>query len=104
MAILQTSRLCGRSYKTVVKKKPADKAKRAQAALVRRMGIDPEHGWVANYQVLRNGTHDSLKALQASARARGNVFESLLEASKYFSLGQMSHALYEVGGEYRRNM
>ncbi len=59
---------------------------------------------LANYQVLRNGTRDSLKALQASARARGNVFESLLEASKYFSLGQMSHALYEVGGEYRRNM
>ena len=30
--------------------------------------------------------------------------ERLMEAVKYNSLGQISHALYEVGGEYRRNM
>ena len=59
---------------------------------------------LASYQNLHNGNRDSLERLQATARARGNVFESLLEASKYFSLGQMSHALYGVGGEYRRNM
>ena len=45
-----------------------------------------------------------LKALQATARERRNVFESLVEAVKTHSLGQISHALYEVGGEYRRNM
>jgi methylmalonyl-CoA mutase len=45
-----------------------------------------------------------LKALQATARERRNVFESLMEAVKTHSLGQISHALYEVGGEYRRNM
>jgi methylmalonyl-CoA mutase len=28
----------------------------------------------------------------------------LMEAVKYASLGQISHALYEVGGQYRRNM
>jgi methylmalonyl-CoA mutase len=46
----------------------------------------------------------SLRALQETARERGNVFERLMEAVKYNSLGQISHALYEVGGEYRRNM
>ncbi len=47
---------------------------------------------------------DSLRVLQNTARARKNVFEQLMEAVKYNSLGQISHALYEVGGEYRRNM
>jgi len=46
----------------------------------------------------------ALAALQQVARARGNVFESLIQAAKTCSLGQMSHALYDVGGEYRRNM
>jgi methylmalonyl-CoA mutase len=46
----------------------------------------------------------SLPHLQHVARARGNLFEALVEAVKYNSLGQISHALYEVGGEYRRNM
>jgi methylmalonyl-CoA mutase len=42
--------------------------------------------------------------LQATARDRKNVFAALMEAVKTHSLGQISHALYEVGGEYRRNM
>jgi len=45
-----------------------------------------------------------LKELQAKAIAGENIFESLMEACKYCSLGQISHALYEVGGQYRRNM
>ena len=46
----------------------------------------------------------ALRNLQAAARQRQNVFEELLDAVRYCSLGQISHALYEVGGEYRRNM
>ncbi|MGH8397727.1 MAG: hypothetical protein ACRETA_05725 [Gammaproteobacteria bacterium] len=46
----------------------------------------------------------SLAQLQQTARDRKNIFASLMEAVKYNSLGQISHALYEVGGEYRRNM
>jgi methylmalonyl-CoA mutase len=46
----------------------------------------------------------SLTYLQQTARDRRNIFASLMEAVKYNSLGQISHALYEVGGEYRRNM
>ena len=60
---------------------------------------------VASYRAQRNGYGaDSLRTLQKTARERRNIFESLLEAVKYNSLGQISHALYEVGGEYRRNM
>ena len=60
---------------------------------------------VAGYQALRNG--DATRAwgsLQKTARDRQNVFASLMEAVKTHSLGQISHALYDVGGEYRRNM
>jgi methylmalonyl-CoA mutase N-terminal domain/subunit len=33
-----------------------------------------------------------------------NLFEELMETVKVCSLGQITHALYEVGGQYRRNM
>ena len=47
---------------------------------------------------------DALKRLQSVARERGNVFAELMETVKSNSLGQISAALYDVGGEYRRNM
>ena len=46
----------------------------------------------------------ALAELQRVALAGGNVFASLIEASKVCSLGRMSGALHEVGGRYRRNM
>ncbi len=46
----------------------------------------------------------ALARLQEVARARGNVFEELMEAVKVASLGEISGALYAVGGEYRRSM
>jgi methylmalonyl-CoA mutase len=46
----------------------------------------------------------ALRRLQDVAASRGNVFTELLESVKVCSLGQISHALYEVGGQYRRNM
>jgi methylmalonyl-CoA mutase len=46
----------------------------------------------------------ALASLQQSALDGGNVFASLMEAAKVCSLGQMSGALYQVGGQYRRNM
>ncbi len=45
-----------------------------------------------------------LQRLQAVARARGNLFEELMETVKVCSLGQITQALFEVGGQYRRNM
>jgi len=49
-------------------------------------------------------TPKALERLQHTALTNGNVFEELMEAGKVASLGQLSHALYEVGGQYRRNM
>lgn len=46
----------------------------------------------------------ALKRLKEVAVANGNLFEELMETVKYCSLGQITHALYEVGGQYRRNM
>ena len=46
----------------------------------------------------------ALGRLQEVAADGGNVFAELLEAVRVCSLGQISHALYEVGGQYRRNM
>jgi isobutyryl-CoA mutase len=42
--------------------------------------------------------------LRDAARRRDNVFDELLSAVKVCSLGQISSALYEVGGQYRRNL
>lgn len=47
---------------------------------------------------------DMLKRLQQVAISNGNLFEELMETVKYCSLGQITRALYEVGGQYRRNM
>ncbi len=45
-----------------------------------------------------------LTRLQEVALQRGNTFACLMETVKHASLGQISHALYVAGGEYRRNM
>lgn len=49
-------------------------------------------------------TASALRKLQKSAIAGDNIFEELMEVGKICSLGQISNALYEVGGQYRRNM
>jgi methylmalonyl-CoA mutase len=46
----------------------------------------------------------ALKRLKDVAIANGNLFAELMETVKCCSLGQISHALYEVGGQYRRSM
>jgi methylmalonyl-CoA mutase len=50
------------------------------------------------------GAPAALARLQHVAATGGNVFAELMESVKVASLGQISHALYEVGGQYRRNM
>ncbi len=45
-----------------------------------------------------------LQKLQMAAIRNENVFEELMEAAKYCSIGQITGALFEVGGQYRRNM
>jgi methylmalonyl-CoA mutase len=46
----------------------------------------------------------ALERLQRAARNNGNIFAELMEAVKVCSLGEITHALYDVGGRYRRNM
>lgn len=46
----------------------------------------------------------ALRQLQQVAVNNGNLFAELMETVKHCSLGQITHALYEVGGQYRRNM
>ena len=45
-----------------------------------------------------------LKRLQQAVIANANVFEVLMDAVRVCSLGQITNALFEVGGQYRRNM
>jgi methylmalonyl-CoA mutase len=52
----------------------------------------------------RDDSAGALARLQAAARRRDNVFAELMDTVKSNSLGQISSALYAVGGEYRRNM
>ncbi|HLU17138.1 MAG TPA: methylmalonyl-CoA mutase family protein [Edaphocola sp.] len=46
----------------------------------------------------------ALRRLQEVAIKNGNIFEELMTTVKYCSLGQITKALFEVGGQYRRNM
>lgn len=57
------------------------------------------------YQALHHDSSEGdLSDLKSITLAGGNTFESLVEAAKTCSLGQMSEALYGIGGLYRRNM
>jgi methylmalonyl-CoA mutase len=47
---------------------------------------------------------EQLSGIQNTAIANHNIFEGLMEACKVCSLGQITKALFEVGGQYRRNM
>ncbi|MDQ2719014.1 MAG: methylmalonyl-CoA mutase family protein [Bacteroidota bacterium] len=58
----------------------------------------------AFHELHKNKSEEMLKRLQDVAINSGNLFAELMETVKYCSLGQITHALYEVGGQYRRNM
>ena len=45
-----------------------------------------------------------LEELKKAAIQNNNLFELLMEVTKYCSLGQVTTNLYQVGGQYRRNM
>jgi methylmalonyl-CoA mutase len=47
---------------------------------------------------------EQLHLLQEKSINNENIFEQLMEATKVCSLGEITHALFEVGGQYRRNM
>ena len=52
----------------------------------------------------QENTKEGLKTIQDAAVNNQNIFEELMETCKHASLGQVTHSLFEVGGQYRRNM
>ncbi|WP_077329379.1 fused isobutyryl-CoA mutase/GTPase IcmF [Virgibacillus siamensis] len=52
----------------------------------------------------KDEVEEALTRLKKTAATGGNVFVELMETVKIASLGQITNALYEVGGQYRRNM
>ena len=69
------------------------KSKRAQAARTR--AFKREHA---------TGADAALERLQAAAVSDANVFEALLDAVEYATVGQITHALWEVWGRFRPSM
>ncbi|MEJ8755463.1 methylmalonyl-CoA mutase family protein [Pontibacter sp. H259] len=63
---------------------------------------------ISMLQSLHKGNEDKsgemLKRIQQVAINNGNIFEEMIETVKFCSLGQITNALFEVGGQYRRNM
>ena len=56
------------------------------------------------HDINRDEASKQLSAVQHTAIENKNIFEALMEAAKSCSLGQITKALFEVGGQYRRNM
>ncbi|MFP3388929.1 fused isobutyryl-CoA mutase/GTPase IcmF [Brevibacillus sp. SIMBA_040] len=69
---------------------------------------DEKEQQILNLRAFQESNRDksqvALRKLQEVAMAGGNIFAELMETVKVASLGQISAALYEVGGQYRRNM
>ena len=56
------------------------------------------------HQTYSKESEEMMMRLKEVATSNANIFESLMEATKYCSIGQITQALFEVGGQYRRNM
>jgi len=56
------------------------------------------------HETHRGKEEEQIEAIQEAAISNKNIFEHLMEATKVCSLGQITSALFEVGGQYRRNM
>ena len=56
------------------------------------------------HKTFEDRAQDALRKVQHAAIQNENIFEQLMEATKVCSLGQLTAALFEVGGQYRRNM
>jgi len=52
----------------------------------------------------KSARKDALEALKTAAEKNENIFSVLMEAVKIASLGQITQVLFNVGGQYRRNM
>lgn len=73
-----------------------------------RSTIEEKEAQIKSLQAFKERSKDQsatyLKELQEVAVANGNLFEALMKTVKYCTLGEITGALYKVGGQYRRNM
>ncbi|MEC8682280.1 MAG: hypothetical protein VXX80_01210, partial [Bacteroidota bacterium] len=56
------------------------------------------------HKAYEDEAENALRKVQEAAINNDNIFEQLMEATKICSLGQITAALFKVGGQYRRNM
>jgi methylmalonyl-CoA mutase len=77
-------------------------------AEVIRATVEEKEYQIGMLQALHEGkaelAQESVSRIQDAAVNNANIFEELMEASKHCSLGEITNALFEVGGQYRRNM
>ena len=60
---------------------------------------------LSNLHTAHSGNaENAIRKVQDAAIQNENMFEQLMETCKFSSLGQITNALFEVGGQYRRNM
>jgi methylmalonyl-CoA mutase len=75
---------------------------------LQRSSTDEKDNQIARLRDYQKRHHDEgkkvLERLRQAAIANQNMFAVLMDAVRYCSLGQISDALFEVGGQYRRNM
>ncbi len=92
---------------TFLSKNGQEEAAAQPVALMRSSEEEKQHQ-LANLRAFQQRHADragaALERLQDAARQEGNLFAELMETVKVCSLGQITHALFEVGGQYRRNM
>ena len=86
----------------------SDASEELKGAALIRSTEDEKQGQVSAVRAFQarhsQRSADALARLQSAAATGGNVFAELMESVKTCSLGQISNALYQVGGQYRRNM
>ena len=77
-------------------------------AEVIRATVEEKEYQIGMLQALHEGkaelAQESISRIQDAAINNANIFDELMEASKHCSLGEITNALFEVGGQYRRNM
>jgi isobutyryl-CoA mutase len=93
---------------TFVDPKTLDSNYRPAKIEMARASSEEKQHQLKNLKLFQDSHKDRVQAevenLKKVALAGGNVFEALMSAARHCSLGQMSRALYEVGGQYRRSM
>jgi isobutyryl-CoA mutase len=75
--------------------------------VIRATETEKEYQIVMSEQLHKTWAEESpavIQKLKEAATQNHNIFAALMEAAKYCSIGQITHALFEVGGQYRRNM